>query len=199
MLKSAGYDLPKTILCHDFISLNGQKISKSLGNVILPTELIEKFTTDGVRYFFLRHGPLTNDIDISLDKIKEVYNADLANGLGNLVSRVAALAKKSGFEFPEEKKSIDVEIEIPLKKFEINKSLDAIWIKIKELDQLINHKKVWTLSGKELEDVLKFLVADIRQIAYDLEPFLPETAGKIKKQYNSLKIKSGKPLFPRLK
>ena len=67
------------------------KVSKSLGNVILPSELIKKFGVDGVRYFFLRHGPLANDIDITLDKIQNVYNSDLANGLGNLVSRVAKL------------------------------------------------------------------------------------------------------------
>lgn len=94
MLKSAGYELPKTILVHDFITLNGQKISKSLGNVIRPSELVEKFGADGVRYFFLRYGPLTSDIDISLDKIKETYNADLANGLGNLVARIAKLGEK---------------------------------------------------------------------------------------------------------
>ncbi|KKU10700.1 MAG: Methionyl-tRNA synthetase [Candidatus Woesebacteria bacterium GW2011_GWB1_45_5] len=93
MLKSAGYELPKTILVHDFISLNGQKVSKSLGNVVLPTELVEKFGVDGVRYYFLRYGPLTNDVDITLEKIAEVYNADLANGLGNLVSRTAKLAE----------------------------------------------------------------------------------------------------------
>jgi methionyl-tRNA synthetase len=95
MLKSAGYPLPKKILVHDFLSLNGQKISKSLGNVIRPSELVKQFGVDGVRYYFLRYGPLTNDVDISIDKIKEVYNADLANGLGNLVSRIAKLCQSA--------------------------------------------------------------------------------------------------------
>jgi methionyl-tRNA synthetase len=123
----------------------------------------------------------------------------LANGLGNLISRVAALAEKSGFEYPVQEKSVDVEIEIPLKKFEINKSLDAIWLRIKEADILINHKKVWELKGEELQKILAFLIEDIRQIAVDLKPFLPETSEKIEKQYNIAKIKSSNPLFPRLK
>ena len=201
MLKSAGYELPKTILCHDYISLNGKKVSKSLGNVILPSELVKRFGVDAVRYYFLRYGPLTNDTDISIEKIQEVYNADLANGLGNLVSRVATLAQKSEFEFPitDAPQSFDLELEIPLKELEINKSIESIWTKIKELDQLINHKKVWTLKEEDLKKTLEFIVNDIRQISYDLKPFLPQTAEKIYKQFGSSKIKTDKPLFPRRK
>ncbi len=70
MLKSTGYSLPKTILVHNFISLNGEKISKSKGNIIRPSELVKKFGIDAVRYYFLRYGPLTNDVDISLEKIQ---------------------------------------------------------------------------------------------------------------------------------
>jgi len=199
MLKSAGYSLPKTILCHDFISLNGKKISKSLGNVILPSELVKKFGVDGTRYYFLRHGPLTSDVDISFKKIAEVYNSDLANGLGNLVSRVAKIAENSDLKFSIKKYNFDIEIELEIKKFNVNESLKNIWDKIRELDQLINYKKIWELKGKELEKCLNFLINDIRQIAFDLKPFLPETAEKIQNQFKESKIKSGKPLFPRLK
>lgn len=201
MLKSAGYKLPKTILVHDFISLNGQKISKSLGNVILPTELVKKFGVDGVRYYFLRYGSLTNDIDITLEKITEVYNADLANGLGNLVSRVAKLCEKSGHNFaaqPENK--IDVEVAKKLEEFRFDEALKAIFEKyVTGLDQKINKAEPWNLKGKELERFLTKAVANLQLIAYNLKPFLPETAEKIEKQFRGPKIKSGEILFPRLK
>jgi methionyl-tRNA synthetase len=198
MLMSAHIALPKKILVHSFVNIDGQKISKSIGNVIDPIEFTKEFGVEPTRYYLLSQVPIDADHNFTIKRFKEVYNADLANGLGNLVSRVAALAQKSGFEFPGNKKIFDPEIEISLKKFEINKSLEVIWNKIKELDILINAKKVWTLKGTELQKVLDFLINDIRQIAYDLKPFLPATAEIISKQFNAAKIKSGAPLFPRL-
>ncbi|HWA52258.1 MAG TPA: methionine--tRNA ligase [Patescibacteria group bacterium] len=199
MLLSANLPLPKLILIHGFVNIDGQKISKSLGNVIDPIEFIKEFGLEPLRYYLLSQVSLDADHNFTIERFKEVYNSDLANGLGNLIARVAALCEKSGFEFPVSKNSFDIELEIPLKKYEFNNSLKTIWDKIRELDILINHKKVWTLSGEELQKVLEFLVSDIRQIAVDLEPFLPETAQKIQKQFNTDKIKSDKPLFPRLK
>ncbi len=199
MLLSAGIPLPKTILVHSFVNIDGEKISKSLGNVIDPIEFIKEFGLEPLRYYLLSQVPIDADHNFTIERFKEVYNSDLANGLGNLVSRVAALCEKSGFEFPRQKQSFEIDVEIPLKKFEFNKSLEVVWNKIKELDTLINAKKAWTLEGPELQKVLDFLVTDIRQISVDLKPFLPETSEKISKQYGSSKIKSGVPLFPRLK
>jgi methionyl-tRNA synthetase len=200
MLMSAGLPNSKQIFIHGFITVDGQKISKSLGNVVNPLDLVKKYDTDPVRYFLLGKVSPFEDGDFSYEKFEESYNSDLANGLGNLISRVAALAEKSGFEFPVNKtKSFDIEMKIPLEKYEFNNALKTIWDKIKELDQLINHKEVWKLTGDELQKALEFLVNDIRQIAYDLKPFLPETAEKISKQFNLPIIKSGSPLFPRLK
>ncbi len=198
MLKSAGYELPKTILVHDFISLNGQKVSKSLGNVILPSELVEKFGVDGVRYYFLRYGPLNNDIDISLEKISEVYNSDLANGLGNLTSRVAKLCENSGLDFENSKVDLFKEVDECLKGYRVDFALKFIWEEITKFDQLINETKVWEQKGEELEKILKELVVGIRQIAFNLKPFLPETADKIASQFEGPKIKSASPLFPRI-
>ncbi|MEK7536807.1 MAG: methionine--tRNA ligase [Patescibacteria group bacterium] len=201
MLKSAGYKLPKTILVHDFISLDGQKVSKSLGNVILPSELIKKFGVDGVRYFFLRHGPLANDIDITLDKIQNVYNSDLANGLGNLVSRVAKLAEKSGLEFNSNniyQYSDYPEIVNKLEEFRFDQAMKFIWEKITKVDQEINKTEPWKLEGKKLKKFLENTISSIQHITYNLKPFLPETAEKITKIFEGPKIKSSEPLFPRV-
>lgn len=199
MLKSAGYDLPKTIFVHDFISLNGQKISKSLGNVIRPSELIKQFGVDGVRYYFLRYGPLTKDVDISLKKIKEVYNADLANGLGNLVARVAKMAESVNIRNIEIKKlRISEKIGKEIENFRFDNALALIWDNIKKQDVFINENKVWSLENDQKEESLIKLIDNIRQIAYDLKPFLPNTAEIIGAQYSNLPIKSQKPLFPRL-
>lgn len=199
MLKSAGYKLPKTILVHDFISINGQKISKSLGNVIRPSELVEQFGIDAIRYFFLRYGPLKNDIDFTLEKLKEVYNADLANGLGNLVGRIATLSQKSNFNFKPTPTSLTHSAYTQaFRQLRFNDILSLIWKKIKEMDQLIDKTKPWELEGQKLEEVLEKLVGQLRQIAAVLEPFIPKTSQEIQKQFKGPKIKSNPPLFPRI-
>jgi len=202
MLKSADYPLPKTILVHDFLSFNGQKISKSLGNIIRPSELVKEFGTDTVRYFFLRFGPLRNDVDFTLEKIKEVYNADLANGLGNLVARVAKLCEKVNF-IPLNHD--DTYHHIKFKKFhklmleyKVNEALEFVWEKIAKADKYINDTQPWLLEGEKLKKILNFLVKEIREIALLLTPFMPETSEKIRQQFSGPKIKSQKPLFPRI-
>ncbi len=200
MLKSAGYELPRIILVHDFISLNGQKISKSLGNIIRPSELVSQFGTDGVRYFFLRYGPLRNDVDFTLERIKEVYNADLANGLGNLVARVAKLCEKAKFKTKNSNKLIPWDkLDQLLNSYRLDEALRFIWKKISEADHYLDENKPWLLKGSELNKVLQNLVCRVQAIASNLRPFLPETAEKILKQFKGPKIKSEAPLFPRIK
>lgn len=198
MLKSVGLPLPTTILIHDFFSLNGQKISKSLGNVILPSELVKQFGTDGVRYYFLRYGPLVNDVDITLEKIKDVYNSDLANGLGNLVARVSKLCEKSTKPFSLETPKKDKHIDNAMERFRPDTALDRIWEHIKHTDQYLSEAKPWEKEGDELFDILETAVADIKLIAYYLFPFLPRTAEKIQKQFSGATIESGQSLFPRI-
>jgi len=199
MLKSAGYELPKTIYGHGFINLDGEKISKSRGNVIRPNELVEKFGVDAVRYYFIKYGPLIEDVDISLDKIKEVYNSDLANGLGNLISRIAKLCENSGFEFENKKiNKLDDNVAKSLDEFRFDEALKIIWEKITTTDQYINTNEPWKLKGEELKKILTYSVNSLATIAYCLLPFLPETAQKIEKQFKGPKIKSGAPLFPRI-
>lgn len=198
MLKSAGYELPKTILVHDFISLDGQKVSKSLGNVILPSELVDKFEVDGVRYYFLKNGPLTNDIDVTLEKITNTYNADLANGLGNLISRIARLCETSDFSFKSKETKLYPEAIKAIEEFRFDNALKFIWDKISQIDQDINKNEVWKLEGDNLKNKLQYYLEQIAEIALNLKPFLPETTEKIARVFGSVRIKMAEPLFPRI-
>ncbi len=208
MLKSAGLELPKTIYAHGFISLEGKKISKSIGNIIRPSELVQKFGVDAVRYYLLRIKNFEDDGDLSLDKLTEVYNADLANGLGNLVSRVAKLCEKSELKFFLKNQRPLVNKNKKLEEYKFNEALGEIWQKIATLDKIIDTEKPWKLTQNEelriknkgpLEETLQLLVAGIREIAVLLEPFLPETSQKIQEQFAGPEIKAGAPLFPRIK
>lgn len=197
MLKSAGYELPKTILVHDFYSLGGQRISKSFGNGILPSELTKKHGVDSVRYFFLRHGPLTNDVDITWEKLREVHNADLANGLGNLVARIARLAEKIDFEAKLENQIFWSVVENTLNDFRVDYALQEIWGKIDEINAEIDAAAPWKLEDGELVKFITKVVPQIQQLAFNLQPFLPESSEKILQQFNG-KIKLRASLFPRL-
>lgn len=199
MLMSAGIKNSKQVFIHGFITVNGQKISKSLGNVVDPFDLVEKYGTDAVRYFLLAKINPYEDSDFTIEKFEDSYNSDLANGLGNLVSRVAKLCENSGFEFEsKEIGEFDKDISKSLDEFRFDEALKIIWGKITEIDQYININEPWKLEGKELKKILASLVNSLVTIAYYLVPFLPETAGKIEKQFKGPKIKSGSPLFPRI-
>lgn len=198
ILKSAGIEIPKTILVNGFLTLNGQKISKSIGNIIRPIDWVEKFGADAVRYYLLRNTTLTEDSDISEEKLKTAYNSDLANGLGNLVARVAKLCEQNSIIAPEVTNLTIVQnVTALLEQFKFNEALGFIWEKITEVDKKINEEKPWELSGEKLEKILLDYVTKIQQIAFNLQPFLPETAEKILKQFSG-KVKSEKPLFPRI-
>lgn len=200
LLIAAGIEPPKTVFAHGFFTINGQKMSKSLGNTISPKQLVERYGVDGARYLIISAYPFGEDGDISLERFDKKYNADLANGLGNLVSRVAKLVETNSFTantsmYWKWEKGVDKTLEA----YELNEALKIIWDKITATNQYLNAKEPWKLKGKELEGVLTQLVDDICQIAYNLKPFLPETAEKIEKQFSQAKIVAGEPLFPRLK
>lgn len=197
MLISAGLPLPKGLLVHGFITSGGRKMSKSLGNVIDPYKIIDKYGVEATRYFLLSQIPTLDDGDFTIENFKAVYQADLANGLGNLVARVAGLSGNVKVKIPKNLK-IDPKISQKIEEYRLDKALTLIWEKIKRADLFINEKEAWNLGGKEREEVIGFLVDTIRQIATDLEPFLPETSKKIFKQYSGNSIKSARPLFPRL-
>ncbi|MBI2196207.1 methionine--tRNA ligase [Candidatus Daviesbacteria bacterium] len=198
MLLSAGLPLPKQILIHGFVNLKGEKISKSLGNVISPQDVVEKFGLEPLRYFMLSQIPIDADGDFTNERFKEVYNADLANGLGNLVARVARLCEQHEIKAGTIPTEFDQDLEKLLSEFKFNEALFWIRTRITEADKEINIKKPWELSNEEAKPVLENLVIRIQQIAFNLQPFLPETAEKILKQFASRRIKSAPSLFPRL-
>ncbi len=197
MLLSAGLPLPKEVLVHGFISSGGRKMSKTLGNVINPYEILDKYGVDALRFYLLRHIPTLDDGDFTIENFEQVYQADLANGLGNFVARVAGLSK--GMEIASKKpKRVSKRVEKYIKTYELNKALDEVWGNIRKGDVLINEREVWKLEGEEKESVLTELVTLVKQIAFDLKPFLPETSRRILKQYSRTSVKEAPSLFPRL-
>jgi methionyl-tRNA synthetase len=199
MLLSAGLPNSKQVFIHGFITVNGQKISKSFGNTINPIEVAKKYGTDVLRYYLLAKINPYDDSDFTFKQFEETYNGELANGLGNLVSRVAKLCENSGLAFLETKLPEDKNIGNALKEYKFDVALKTIWEEIAQTDQFINEEEPWTLKNEELKKVLVHLVDRLRSIAFNLKPFLPETAEKIEEQFKGPKIVSATPLFPRLK
>ncbi|MEK9200724.1 MAG: methionine--tRNA ligase [Patescibacteria group bacterium] len=202
MLLSAGIALPKCVFVHSFVIVGGLKISKSIGNGIHPKDLADEFGLEAVRYFMLSQIPTSEDGDFTNERFKEIYNANLANGLGNLVSRIAKLCENSGQEFPtvkEKKDFVDPAIVKHLEEFRFDKALEYIWEIIGKTDAFIEQTKPWSQKGDELTQTLKVLLDSINLISLNLRPFLPSTAEKILNQFEGPNIKAGEPLFPRLK
>jgi len=196
-LLSAGLKLPKKIFVHGYYTVNGQKMSKTLGNVYDPIPLLEKYGADPLRYFCLAKTPPFTDGDFSEEKFTEAYNADLANGLGNLVARVAKLCERTSPQLTAH--SAQYSTDKFIDEFRFDEALKKIWEGISELDQTIEKDQPWKLSDEKLGKVLEGYVEKIDKIAVALRPFLPETSEKILKQFKGPKIKSETPLFPRIK
>lgn len=198
-LLSAGYSVFKSSFVHSFLLVSGQKISKSLGNVISPEDLTKKFGIDGSRYLIIKNLPYRNDSNITWMTLNKIYEADLANGIGNLVARVAAMAEKEKVVVDASKIDFSPAVKEHIQNYQLNLALEDIWNRITALDKYINENEVWTLAGKQKQEAMVYLVDNIRQIAHDLQPFMPETAQKIRGQFKGPEIKKLDPLFPRLK
>jgi methionyl-tRNA synthetase len=197
MLLSAHVPLSKQIIIHGFITSNGQKMSKSLGNVVDPYEMIKKYGTDAVRYYLLREIPTLDDGDFSELRMKELYNSDLANELGNCVSRVTTLAANDGIVVEKKPYKINGEHAKQIEEFHMNDALISIWEDVKKLNKKINEQTPWSKTPSERHDFLIESLSILFEIGNRLYPFLPKTSEMILAGTSGT-IAKVPPLFPRL-
>jgi len=202
MLMSAGLPNSEQLLIFGFITANGQKMSKSLGNTVDPFSLTAKYGTDAVRYYLLADLPAYEDADYTEEKFAARYMADLANGLGNLAARVAALLEKDKAVLPlaaRPDSELSAGVDKALAKFQFDAALKAIWQKIAETDEYLSAQAPWKMPDPEQKKaVLAQSAQNILDIGFALRPFLPASADKIIAQYGAGEIRKGEPLFPRL-
>lgn len=204
LLLAVGLELPKKIFIHGFFTIDGQKMSKTLGNVVDPIYLADKYGVDPLRYFLLREIAFGQDGDFSIKRFKERYNADLANGLGNLVSRVLTLTGKIKIidkegELTEKIEPVRKKYQEALDQIKFNEALESVWRLIGFCDEYIEKNKPWELIKNDQEkagEILSELLVSLKEISSLLEPFLPDTAEEIKLQLKD--NKKGESLFPRL-
>jgi len=211
ILISAGLSLPKSLFVHGYITVDGQKMSKSIGNVIDPIELVKKYGAEGVRYFLLREIPATGDGDFTYEKFERRYNSDLASGLGNLFARTIAMVEKAGLNkdfkikpnnlFIE--KTDEIRAKVDERFFELNDTLFDIWELVSFCDKYIENEKPWEVTEElKKKEIFSNLLYSLKIISQLIEPFLPETSQKMKSQLgekdNVFNVKKEESLFPRI-
>lgn len=207
MLLSAGLKPSRQIVIHGFVTNSGQKMSKSLGNVVNPIDLVNEYGTDAVRYWLLREMSPFEDGDYTSEKFAARYEGDLVNGLGNFASRVTTLAEKYGPFESKAEKSGDMSERVSaakkdfsekMEEYKFHEALMAVWDLVQFGDVLMNQKKPWE-SGDKI--VLADLVYLLREISAICEPFIPATSAAIVESITDsgadIVVKKVKMLFPR--
>lgn len=184
MLLSAGLALPKKLFVHGFLTVEGRKMSKSLGNVISPFEIMDKYGADGMRYYLIRDISTFGDGNFSQEGIKDRYNKELVGDLGNLVNRVLTIAERSGKTVFEGKIELSENLHLDdilknMNEGNLHEALEKIMEFVRSCNAYVNIKEPWKKSGAELDSVLYNLLEALRISAILLHPFIPETAEKI--------------------
>lgn len=206
ILLALGAPLPKKLYVHGYVTVNDQKMSKSLGNSVSPLEVINAYSADVFRYYFLRHVPSYDDGDFSWDKLAAAYNGELANELGNSVQRTSAMILKyqkgviGDIPAPEHDLAAYAEA---LERCQFDRALDEVWRQVRGLNQYIDEVKPWQIAkeGDEdhLREVLAYQCSNLLEIADLLEPFMPDTATRIRAIFSAGVVQPIEgTLFPRL-
>jgi methionyl-tRNA synthetase len=211
MLLGLGLKLPKTLLAHGMIGSGGVKMSKTIGNVVDPNQVIDGYGLDAFRYYFSRHIPTQDDGDFTWEKFEMAYNGELANDLGNLIQRVAGMINRyqAGVigDIPDGEHDMNAYHEA-MESLEFNKAIDEVWFMVKNLNQYIENVKPWEIAKNistdteattHLTNVLAFAAGGLLQIGDLLVPFLPSTAERIKTTFgNGSIVMSDGVLFPKI-
>lgn len=200
ILLGLGLPLPKNLLAHGFITVNGEKMSKSIGNVVDPIEILNKHGLVPLRYYFLRHASTTDDSDFTWDKYEASYN-ELANDLGNLVQRLATLCKKNEIAGRKVAHRDEPEFDAKMDVYEFNFAFDFLWKQISDLNKRIDAEKPWALAKtnpEQAKEVLESLVDELLTINERLAIFIPSTAEQIASVFTADTIQPpATPLFPK--
>lgn len=204
MLMAADLPTSRHIVIGGFINSGGQKMSKSLGNVISPYDVVDTYGPEALRYFLLRHVHSFDDSDVTMEKINEAYNAHLANGIGNLVQRVMKMITSYEVDIS----SVNFNDHDPIyayhsdhiENFDFPKAMDEMWRLVGDLDQFIAEHKPFKKIKEDREGAHKdlyYLAEEIQRLAVSLYPFMPETAEKIQRCITNTSLPK-EPLFKRI-
>lgn len=211
MLLGLGLALPKKLMVHGFVQVGGAKMSKTVGNVVDPNQVIDEYGLDAFRYFFSRHIPTLDDGDFTWEKFESAYNGELGNDLGNLIQRVAGMITRyqAGVIGKSEQTEHDMTAyHQAMESLEFNKAIDEVWTMVRSLNQYIDNVKPWEIAkgiGKDSEaephlaEVLAHCAGALVQIGDLLLPFMPDTGKAIHSTFESGVVKPlDSVLFPKL-
>lgn len=211
MLLGLGLPLPKKLLVHGFVNVDGAKMSKSTGNVVDPIELINQYGRDAFRYYFARHIPTQADGDFTYETFENAYNNELGNDLGNLVQRIAAMVNRYQAGVVGDAPTGEHDMgpyHDAMESLEFDKAIDEVWVTVRSLNQYIERLKPWEIAKRRqtdteaeghLAEVLGHAVATLNQIGDMLMPFMPDSAARIHATFaNGVVAADAQPLFPKI-
>lgn len=201
MLFAAKLPASRNILINGFISVEGQKMSKSLGNVISPQILVDRFGIDATRFLLINLGPIGEDMDVSMSRFDTEYTSWLVNGLGNLFSRIAKLCSNHSMTWDSASKSVEISTEFAtaIEQFEFSSCIHWLHHHIQSLDKFLSSTKPWTLADNGQIDVLQQAVHQLLTLAHHFSLIMPDSSQTIINHFKQPNVSPAKPLFPRLK